>query len=183
MKIGYVPIFVALAGCAVGDPQYPLSWGPLPHPPASDCVHFEGVYADEGDTRDRFQKASFTRELFGYRPGWKAAKRVEFSFLDEDALLVTVWSEEGELIKRTLSAEAGDFTCDAGRLVIRNERWVVEELLAAHENTTLELHANGRYLVARVNERSYAMAFVVVPFAADATHWFRFPRLPAKGHP
>lgn len=178
-KIGYVPIFLALAACAVGDPNYPAHWAPLAPPPAADCRHFAGTYSDEGETPDKFQKASFTRELFGYRRGWDEATRLTFALPADDVLEVTVWSEEGELFTRRLLASAGDFACNEGRLTIRSKRWVTEELLATRENVTLELHAENGYLTARVHEFSYALAFLVVPFIADAVHWFRFARLPA----
>ncbi|MNC91102.1 hypothetical protein D3C83_72980 [compost metagenome] len=92
-------------------------------------------------------------------------------------LRVTVYGEMGTLFRRDLRASEGEFECRAGRLVIRDKRWVAEDVVAGRENVTLELHRSGRYLVVQARERTYAVVFLVVPLAADATHWYRFPRL------
>ena len=96
----------------------------------------------------------------------------------DDVLRVTVYGEEGTLFRKDLHAASGDFECDAGRLVIRDARWVAEDLVTGREKVTLELHrGGGRHLVAKVRERTYAVVFLVVPLVADATHWYRFSRL------
>jgi hypothetical protein len=179
-KTWSVPVFALLAGCAVGVPEYPPKWDPLLPPAAAHCKGFEGTYADRGETRDRLSARSLTREIFGDDREWKDARRVALELAD-DELRVTVYGEEGTLLRRDLRASADEFECDAGKLVIRDKRWVAEDLVMGRENVRLELHRSGRFLVARVQERTYALVFLVVPLAADATHWYRFPRLASSG--
>ena len=136
-------------------------------------------YADRGQTRDGLTVRSLTREMFGYREEWKAATRVGFKFVSPDVLQVTVWAGDELASERNLHADTGDFKCEAGKLVVHDKRWVAEDLVAGHENTTIELHAQGNHVVALVKEFTYAIAFLVVPFVADATHWYRFQRVSA----
>ncbi len=171
---------LALQACAIGNPNYPLSWDPLAPSAAENCLHFEGSYADRGQTRDGLTAPSLTRELFGYREEWKAATRVELRFTGDDVLQVNIWAKENIVSTRNLHTSTGDFACDAGRLIVRDKRWVAEDLLAGHENTTLILHDGGGHMVALVKEFTFAVAFVVVPFVADATHWYRFQRVAAN---
>ena len=168
---------IGIQGCAIGNPQYPVSWDPLVPSASTDCRHFEGSYADRGQTRDGLTVRSFTRELFGYREEWKAATRVQFAFPSEDVLQITTWSGENKVSERNLHSATGDFACEAGVLAIRDRRWVAEDLVAGHENVTVELHMQGDQLIALVKEFTFAVAFVIVPFVADATHWYRFRRL------
>jgi hypothetical protein len=170
---------VGIQACAIGNPQYPSSWETLEPPATADCKRFEGSYADRGQTRDGLTTRSLTREMFGYREDWKTATRVGFEFLTPDVLQATVWAGESKVSTRNLHAASGDFTCEQGRLIVRDKRWVAEDLVAGHENVTLELHADGDHLVVFVKEFTYAVAFLVVPFIADATHWYRFARLAA----
>jgi hypothetical protein len=166
-----------LTGCAVGELKYPASWEPLPPAASKDCRHFEGAYADRGERPGHPDKPSLTRNLFGHRSGWEKAARVQFSLAAEGELEVTVWGDSDELLIRTLSAQAGDFSCEMGRLTVRDKRWVASELIAGREHATIELNVARDYLVAQVNEVTYGAIFVVVPIAADAMHWYRFPRL------
>jgi hypothetical protein len=168
---------IGIQGCAIGNPQYPANWDPLVPPASTDCKHFEGSYADRGQTRDGLTARSFTRELFGYGEEWRIATRVQLAFLSDDVLQVTIWAGDKKVSERNLHAATGDFACEAGQLALRDRRWVVEDLVAGHENVTIELHQQGSQLVALVKEFTFAVAFVVVPFVADATHWYRFQRL------
>ncbi|MGQ0545793.1 MAG: hypothetical protein ACT4P3_10740 [Betaproteobacteria bacterium] len=169
---------IGIQACAIGNPEYPANWDPLVPPAVADCRRFEGWYADRGQTRDGFSQRSLTRELFGYREEWRAATRVRLEFPAEDVLQVTVWAGESKVSTRNLHAAVGDFRCENGRLTVRDKRWVAEDLVAGHENVTVELHEQGKELVALVKEFTLAVAFVIVPFVADATHWYRFRRLP-----
>ena len=182
-KMGSVPVFALLAGCAVGIPEYPPKWDPLLPPAVAHCRSFEGTYSDRGETRDRLSARSLTREIFGDDREWKEARRVALELPSEEVLRITVYGEEGTLLRRDLHASAGEFECEDGKLVIRDARWVAEDLVMGRENTRLELHRSGRFLVARVRERTYALVFLVVPLAADATHWYRFPRLASTAAP
>jgi len=177
MKTWSVPVFALLAGCAVGVPEYPPNWDPLLPPAFEHCEGFEGTYADRGETRDRLSARSLTRELFGDDREWKLARRVALALPQDDVLRVTVYGEQGMLFRRDLHESAGEFECRGGKLLIRDKRWVAEDVVAGHENVTLALHRSGSYLVAQAKERTYAVVFLVVPLAADATHWYRFPRL------
>jgi hypothetical protein len=169
---------IGIQACAVGNPRYPVNWDPLVPSASADCRRFEGSYADRGQTRDNLTARSLTRELFGYREEWKQAARVRFTLVGDDVLAVTVSGTDRELVTRNLHASTGDFACDQGRLIVRDRRWVAEDLVAGHERTTLELHHADGYLVANVNEFTLAVVFIVVPLVADATHWYRFQRLP-----
>jgi hypothetical protein len=169
---------IGIQGCAIGNPQYPANWDPLLPSASAGCEHFEGTYADRGQTRDRLSARSLTRELFGYRGDWKRATRVQLSFPSDGVLAVKVWGDDAELANRNLHAASGDFSCEDGRLIVRDKRWVAEDLVAGHEKTTIELHDAEGYLVAQVNELTLAVVFIVVPLVADATHWYRFPKLP-----
>ena len=179
MKPGALAAFLALclAGCAIGDPRYPLQWDPLEPPRTLDCRRFEGAYADRGDAPEPRRNPSLTRELFGPHSAWENAVRVELHFPSEDRLEVSVWSTDGKLFERALSAAAGELKCESGRLVLRNVRWVAEVLIAGREDMTIELHDAGDEIVASVDERSFGFIFVVVPIAAEARHWYRFRRL------
>jgi len=165
---------IGIQGCAIGNPQYPVSWDPLVPSASADCRHFEGSYADRGQTRDGLSVRSFTRELFGYREEWRAATRVQLEFLSDRVLQVTVWAGDNKVSVRNLHGDTGDFACEAGQLAVRDRRWVAEDLVAGHENVTIELHEQGNQIVALVKEFTFAVAFLVVPFVADATHWYRF---------
>jgi hypothetical protein len=169
-----------LAGCAVGDLKYPASWEPLVPAASKDCRNFEGAYADRGEQPGHPSRPSLTRNLFGQHSGWESATRVEFSLPAAEQLEVTVWADSNRLLSRTLSAQGGDFSCEMGRLTLRDKRWVASELIAGREHATIELSDAVEFLVAHVNEVTYGLIFVVVPVAADATHWYRFPRLKEK---
>ena len=169
---------IGIQACAVGNPAYPTSWDPIVPSVSAGCQHLEGTYADRGQTRDRLTARSLTRELFGYREEWKQATKVQLGFPSEGVLAVKVWGEHAELANRNLHAASGDFSCEGGRLIVRDKRWVAEDLVAGHEKTTIELHHAEGYLVAHVKELTLAVVFIVVPLVADATHWYRFQRLP-----
>jgi hypothetical protein len=168
---------IGIQGCAIGNPQYPANWDPLLPSASAGCEHLVGTYADRGQTRDGLTARSFTRELFGYREEWRIATRLQLAFLSDDVLQVTIWAGDKKVSERNLHAATGDFACEAGQLAVRDRRWVAEDLVAGHENVTIELHQQGSQLVALVKEFTFAVAFVVVPFVADATHWYRFQRL------
>ena len=180
MRKGLILAFcipIGIQACAVGNPEYPANWDPLVPSASTDCRHLQGIYSDRGQTRDGLTVRSFTRELFGYRKEWKPATRVELEFVRDDVLAVTVWGDADKLFTRNLHAATGDFACEAGRLTLRDKRWVAEDLVAGHENVALELHDAQGYLVAQVKELTFAVVFIVVPLVADATHWYRFQRL------
>lgn len=177
-RMGSVPvlsILALLAGCAVGVPEYPVDWDPLLPRAVAHCRAFEGTYADRGETRDQLSARSLTREIFGDDREWKDARRVALALPSDDVLRITVYGETGTLVQRHLGPE--EFQCDDGKLVIRDARWVTEDLVIGREKTIVELHPGGRFLVAQVRERTYALVFLLVPLAADATHWYRFARL------
>jgi len=168
---------IGIQGCAIGNPEYPVTWDPLVPPASADCRHFEGSFADRGQTRDGLTVRSFTRELFGYREEWRTATRVQLKFLSDDVLQATIWAGDKKVSERNLHAATGDFACEGGRLILRDKRWVAEDLVAGHEKVSIELHEQGGLLVALVKEFTFAVAFLVVPFVADAMHWYRFQRL------
>ncbi|HXM81922.1 MAG TPA: hypothetical protein VN929_08330 [Burkholderiales bacterium] len=164
-----------IGGCAAVYP-YPMAWDPLLPPTSTDCNQYQGSYSDKADSPDRV-KPSLTRELFGFNTDWETGTRVDFSFPLDDALEVTVWAGAEKLFTRTLTAAEGEVACDAGRLIVRNKRWVRSDVLLAHEKATLTLQKSGDYLVAQVEERTTGLFFVIVPIMGTTTHWYRFARL------
>jgi len=166
-----------LAGCAVTDEIYPPEWSPLPPPRSADCARFAGSYADRGEMRNPASQPSLTYGLFGPRSPWQSARRVDFAFPQPGALEITAWDAGGLLLKRTLASQAGEFACRDGRLVVRSKRWVAADVVAGHEDVTLEFSEAGAQLVAHVKESTYGAIFAVVPIAGTAARWYRFARL------
>jgi hypothetical protein len=166
---------LVVAGCAAVNP-YPAAWDPLPAPSSTDCKHFEGRYADKADSRD-YVKPSLTRELFGFNTDWEKATRVDFSLLRDDMLEVTVWSGTDKMLTRTFSAAEGELACDAGRLILRNTRWVRADVMFAREKAKLTLHKDGDYLVTEVKDDLTGLFFVIVPIVGSVTNWYRFAKI------
>jgi hypothetical protein len=167
---------LVVAGCAAVNP-YPPAWDPLPAPSSTDCKHFEGSYADKAESSDRL-KPSLMRELFGFNSDWEKATRVDFSLPRGDALEVTVWSGTDKLLSRTFSAAEGELACDAGRLILRNTRWVRADVMIAREKAKLTLHKAGDYLVTEVEDDLTGLFFIIVPIIGSVTNWYRFAKIP-----
>ena len=168
---------VCLAGCAVMEQDYPAAWDPLPPPAAKSCAGFAGNYADRGETAGARAQPSLTYGLFGHHSAWKEADRVELALPNEGALEITVWDGKTPVLKRTLTAQAGEFECRNGTLVVRSTRWVAADVVAGREKVTIDFsRANGK-LVAHVRESTYGTIFAVVPIVGTAAHWYRFARL------
>ena len=168
-------ILALAAGCSVVDEPYPLAWDPVR--PAADCRRFEGSYADRGEAPGQTARPSLTREIFGASGPWEKAASVRFEFTSEDALAVTVSGPEGPPAVHGLSAKAGDFACERGKLVLRQRRWVASDLMSGRESVKVELHGADPYLVAHVQEFTTGVMFAVVPLSGESARWFRFPRL------
>jgi hypothetical protein len=165
-----------VAGCAAVNP-YPVAWEPLYPSASADCKLFQGGYADKAESSDHI-KPSLTRELFGFNTDWEKATRVDFSLPRDDTLEVTVWSGTDTLLTRTFSAAEGELACDAGRLILRNTRWVRADVMVAREKAKLTLHRAGDYLVAEVEDDMTGLFFVIVPIVGSVTNWYRFARIP-----
>lgn len=166
---------LAFEGCAVHRP-YPQSWEPLPPPPATDCRHFEGDYSDRGEIPGSPTHASLTQQLFGPNSAWRRATRVGFSLPRTEVLEITVWQEKSPLFTRTLTGEAGTFTCEAGQVVVRDRRGVSGPGVAGFESVTITLSLTDTHVVARVKDIGVGFA-AIVPVAGTTTSWYRFPRL------
>ena len=117
-----------------------------------------------------------TKTLFGFNSEWKRATRVSFSFPRDDTLEITVWQQATPLFTRTFSGQAGDFTYEAGRLVVHNRFGQITDVGPAFVKVTLTLSATNEHLVANVQE-SGATILVIVPLVFTETRWERFPRL------
>src|SRR5207244_8174603 len=117
-------------------------------------------YSDKADSKDRV-KPSLTRELFGFNTDWENATRVDFSLARDDALEVTVWSGADKMLTRTFSAAEGELACDAGRLILRNTRWVRADVMLAREKAKLTLHSSADYLVVD-DAHDLAAPFIVI---------------------
>jgi hypothetical protein len=166
-----------LAGCSVADTPYPLAWPLLPAPPANDCAHFQGAYADRGEAPGQSTQPSLTRELFGPDGPWEKATRIRFDFAPEDALEVTVGGEGLDPVVHRFSAKAGEFACDRGQLALKSRRWVASDLISGRESVKIELNMAEPLLVAHVYESISGVMFLVVPLSGESARWYRFRRL------
>jgi hypothetical protein len=176
MRIGYLMV-MCLAGCAVTEQDYPAAWDPLPQPGTADCARLAGSYADRGETTGTSAEPSLTYGLFGHHSAWKDARRVDLALPQEGVLEVTAWDEQKPILTRTLTAQAGEFRCKDGRLVVRSKRWVAEDVVAGRQDITIEFTRLDGTLVAHVKESTYGTIFAVVPIAGTAAHWYRFARM------
>jgi hypothetical protein len=170
-------LLALVAGCSVADTPYPLSWDLPPAPPANDCRRFEGTYADRGEAPGQSTRPSLTRELFGPDGPWEKATTVRFDFSAEDAIDVTVALEGLDPVVSRLSAKAGEFACDRGKLVLHSRRWVASDLMSGRESVRIDLHAAEPFLVTHVYESVTGVMFLVVPLSGESARWFRFARL------
>jgi hypothetical protein len=167
---------LCLAGCAVAEYPYPLSWDPLVPQPDSDCREFLGRYADRGERDDEPSKPSLTRELFGEFSDWENASMVQFAMPKAGALEVTVSGAQGALFSRTL--EGSDVACRGGRLIVRDKRFIAGYIMTGRQRIEVELNDAGSRVVAQVEEMAYGVMFVIFPVVGTARHWYRFERLP-----
>ena len=168
---------VICAGCAIGEPRYPLAWGLLPTPPTEDCRSLQGNYADRGEMAIDPSKPSLTRELFGFKSDWKSATSVEFLMPVAEVLEITAWAGGKRMLTQSFNAAAGEFTCSAGHVKLSGKRWVAEEMITGQEEYSVDLYYADRHMLAFVATRTYATLFIFVPVIADATHWYRFARM------
>ena len=172
-----LPAALLLGACSVAEYQYPSAWDPLPAAPAG-CGHLAGTYADRGEAGGQPGEApSLALQLFGPNSPWEKAVSVTLALPSADALEVTVSDRSGPIVTRLLKANADEFACKAGRLVVRGKRWIATDLVMGRQGFVVELAAAPKYLVAKVNEETYGTLFVVVPIAGTAQHWYRFPRI------
>lgn len=167
--------FLVLPGCA-GHRLYPESWAPIAAPTTQDCTHFAGTYGDRGESPGSSNRPSLTRTLLGPSSGWARATRVSLSLPRIELLEVTVWEGTSRLFSRVLSSWAGHFTCEAGRLVVRNERLVSAIGGAEIEKVTITLGTTDGDLVAQVKHVDVG-GMAIMPVAGITTSWLRFPRL------
>jgi hypothetical protein len=85
--------------------------------------------------------------------------------------------KEGKRFVRSFTAQAKQLECDAGRMVLRNKRWVASALLVGRESVTMELQRSAGNLVAHVSESDAGLAFALVPLSGESARWMRFRRL------
>ena len=166
-----------LSGCSVVDSPYPPGWEPLAASAASDCLRFQGTYADRGEAPGQTARPSFTRELFGPDSPWEKATRIRFDFPAEDVVDVTVAAEGMTPVVRRFSAKAGELRCDRGRLELRTRRWVASDLMSGRETVKIDLLEAEPFLVTHIHESMTGVMFLVVPLSGESARWFRFPRL------
>jgi len=170
-------VVVSLAGCAVGDELYPNDWDPLMASPSAGCRHLEGIYADRGDAPGHAAAASFSRELFGKDGPWEKAASVRIDFATEDEVDVAVSVTEGKPFIRRFDAKTGEFACERGLMVLRNQRWIYSDVMSGRETVKIELQAAGRHLAAHVYESATGVMFMAVPLSGESARWYRFARL------
>jgi hypothetical protein len=169
-------ILSLLAGCTVADEVYPTRWDPLPTAESGDCSAFRGRYADRGESPSNPSKPSLTRELFGHESPWEKAASITLE-PDDDTLDIRVELAGAKPFSRRLTRKAGEFKCERGALIVRSRRWVTSDLMSGRENVTVEMHFADPYLMARVDETTIGVMFMVVPLSGESARWFRFRRL------
>lgn len=172
-----IALIVLLAGCSVADDPYPARWDPLPPATSSNCSQFSGRYADRGESPAHSTRPSLTRELFGKDSPWEKAVSIELDLPSDEALEIRVSAPGAKPFARRLSAKAGEFECERGRLIVHSKRWVASDLMSGRESVTIEMHQAEGYLVTRVNESTMGLMFMVVPLTAESARWYRFARL------
>jgi hypothetical protein len=170
-------LLLALTGCAVGDQPYPDNWEPVDPPAAADCTHLQGSYADRGESAGTAIQPSLTRELFGDGSEWKDATRVQFLRPSLDRWDITVWHSDKKAYTRSLTNKEEEVACSAGRLVVRNKRWIVSDVVSGQERIVMEFSLSDGHLVARLTEITYGVMFVIAPVVAESKRWYRFTRL------
>jgi hypothetical protein len=173
---------LCLAGCAVAEYPYPISWDPLVPQADNDCRGFEGSFADRGERDDDPSKPSLTRQIFGEFSDWEDASTVQLALPKDGVLVVTVGNNKGPLFSRTLRGD-GDFACRDGRLIIRDRRWIAGYVMSGRQHVVVDLNDAGNRVVVQVEELAYGVMFVVFPVVGTARHWYRFWRLPLAPAP
>lgn len=163
-----------LSACAVHQPYPKTAWGPLPPPPAEDCLHFEGSYHNRGEMVGHEAQPSLALELFG-KDELLRATRVNLSLPTNDTLEVAILEGRGLLFDQTLTSPA-DFICKEGRLVIRSRRFFAESAVSGWENVAITLIYNDDYLLAQVESFGVGAIFLVIPVGGKTTSWYRFRR-------
>jgi hypothetical protein len=171
-----IALILLVTGCSVADEPYPLSWDPLPRALSADCAHFRGVYSDRGESPSSPNKPSLTRELFGHDSPWEKAVSIELE-PGEGTLDIRVAAPAANAFSRRLTATAGEFACERGTLVVRSRRWVYSDLMSGRETVKIEMHQADRHLIARVEETTTGVMFMVVPLTGESARWFRFRQL------
>jgi hypothetical protein len=170
-------LILFLAGCTVADDPYPAGWEPLPVAHTSDCRDFSGTYADRGEAPGQAAKPSLTRELFGPDSPWEKAVSIDLDLPSDDVLEIRVSAPGVKTFSRRFTAKGGDFSCDRGKLRVRSRRWVASDLMSGREDVRIELYLVKPHLVARVDETTTGVMFMVVPLSGESAKWYRFPRL------
>ena len=60
---------------------------------------------------------------------------------------------------------------------MRSRRWVTSDVMSGRETVKIELHQAEQHLVARVDETTTGVMFMVVPLSGESARWYRFQRL------
>jgi hypothetical protein len=178
------------------DAPYPLEWETLANPPSADCRYLEGRYADRGQSVEPVEsrvtsqeglvseqysqvseERSLTRELLGEDSPWESALEIRLHIAADDVVEVTVLDKSGKALTRSFTAQAGNFQCDAGRMILHSRRWVASDLMSGREKIRMELQRSSAHLVAHVFENDTGLVFAVVPLSGESARWMRFRRL------
>ena len=171
-------VVVPLAGCTVAEHRYPSSWEPLPASRASNCSSVNGRYADKGEAPPPAAVPSLALGLLGPNSSWEQAERVDLKLNDDGSVLdISVSGKEKTLATARFTTAAKELTCSKGVLQVRSKRWFATDALQGRQDVVLKFHDGGRFLVSQVDETSYGLFFVIVPFAGNAVHWYRFAKL------
>jgi hypothetical protein len=161
----------------VGDQPYPTTWEPVDAPASADCSHLQASYADRGETGGTARAPSLTRELFGDGSEWKDATRVQLVQSSPGNWDITVWAGEKKVFTRYLTNKENEVACNSGRLVVRNKRWIVSDVVSGQERIVMEFSLSDGHLVGRLTETTYGVMFVIAPVVAESKRWYRFTRL------
>ena len=161
---------VCLCGCVINRP-YPAAWPPLPDQMGGDCRTVEGEY--EGLPIEDLLGGSTVR----WRTAAFAPIRYRISFSNPTQLKVAALSGDDELISRTFNADANEFACDQGRLIVRpGGQWKDADVGIVQETPTLTFIDAGHYLVVQRDVSTIGELFFI-PIWGKEHSWQRFPRI------
>lgn len=186
---GLVTVALVVGACAVHhEYPYPTTWPPLVNGGTEACRELAGTYADRGDApnvptinRSLTFTLGWTQDAKSpsQREAWRGADRVTLALPSAESLEVVSWKTSGERIgTRVLTRAAEEYMCESGRATVRWRVYEAEDVVAAREDYTVELHRVGEHLVAYVRNQGIGTVFLAFPFWGTTSGWVRFARVP-----
>ena len=174
--LGFAGALMMVTACSSTQvAPYPARWPPLSTLSMLDCATVTGRYSDNGENAEP-SLARFTLILFGFQSPWPDATEVSLQ-VDEDTIHVTIFGAQNVLLAKSFTAAAGDYTCDAGVVVLHTRTKAVGEGVSGDQTATLRLlPQQDGYLVV------HAAAIIggwqmVIPATWSTDSWARFSKV------